>query len=200
MLARVRAHEREIAETEKRIHRLTDLAVAGGISNEEYIERRAVQLARRAEVERLVAEPRRELDAWCKAVREVVAVGSTALAAFRDGGFAERRELLGRVCSNLVVTERRPALVLRFPFTLLTEERPAVVDGPKGRPNLPPPEKIVRSVAKNARLRPGRERAFAGWWTKLCDVRTFLVGSVAAPTAYGDAPPRAPSLTPSSEK
>lgn len=108
-------------------------------------------------------DPEAEIDSWRTVTTDALTFSATALDSFRNGSEDDRRAILARMYANLLVTDRKVAPVLRFPYSLLDGERP---DGDMGKgpsQNPPDPSKIWLSLRKKARPRDARERAFMDW-------------------------------------
>jgi site-specific DNA recombinase len=108
--------ERALAKAERELSTLTDLVVDDNLSKEEYSVLRANQLKRIEHLHEALSEPLERLEAWRAAKDEVAETGLNLAKVFRLGMDDEKRELLVRTCSDVVVMDKKARLVLRIPF------------------------------------------------------------------------------------
>jgi hypothetical protein len=170
----LRRHEADLAAAQRTLDGLTDLRLAGDLTDAEYRARRPGLLSRLDDAKRDLDDPTERLEQWRTAIAQMFDFGSAALTTFELGDDNERRRLISDAYANCPVTNRMPAPVLRFPYSLVLEA-PQVGSGDE-RPDanrLPPPEWVLH-LRENARPGRGRERAFVAWCTRLEEVRTHV--------------------------
>lgn len=165
LAAGVAAARSELQRLEARKRRLTELVIAGTLSEIDFEEHRTDVENKIALTRARLEDPVAALDAWHAAVTEIVDVGSTVRDAFGKSTPDERRGILTRMYENFVVTDRKTAPILRAPFISLAEEHPdeealSRCDENHVRAAILPPNK-----RKNARPRTSLERACLAWWT-----------------------------------
>lgn len=171
---RIKALEAERARIDADLRRASALVVSGTLTEPDYVALREELAETRTRVARTLAEPEAEQDEWRRAVAEVVTAGTTALDRFRSGDAEDKRHVLCTLYENLVVTDRKTAPVLRFPFTLL--------DAPRGRrpafegrdENPPQDDGIAGHTGENALRSGARLDPSSLWWAKVLEVRTLL--------------------------
>jgi hypothetical protein len=133
----------ELEKARGQIKRLTDLAVAGAIAEDEFVRRRGELQSRAESLERDVKNPLADLERWKQTVLEALEVGAGALQAFDSGPTTQRRDLLGRLYVNLLVTDRNTTPELHFPFLVLEKAPISPTTDSGGDVNLPPPHEYL---------------------------------------------------------
>ena len=108
--------------------------------------------------------PAAELDAWRKAVTRLLDFGATLERRFRDGTDDEKRTILTRLCSDLVVTNRKTELVLREELCILALPRPKMDTEIEPFSNYLEAPNSSLTQTKNARVGCRRSRANIRWW------------------------------------
>ncbi|MCC7540578.1 MAG: recombinase family protein [Deltaproteobacteria bacterium] len=167
-----RRREAELAVTERTLNDLTDMRLAGDLTDVEYRARRPALLVRVEELRRDLDDPTACLEDWRTFIAGMLQWGEVALAAFRDGSDDEKRRLVVEGCVNLPVRDRILKPELRFPYQALLEA-PKIPEGrtQRGVNRLPAPAAVV-NLRKNARPRDARVRAFSQWWASIRDILT----------------------------
>ncbi len=182
-----RHRETGLTTAQAAIDQLTDMRLAGDLTEAEYRARRPVLLARVEELRLDLADPTARLEEWRSFIAQMLHWGETALEVFRTGNEDERRALLAEGYTNLAVHDRILTPELRFPYSVLVHA-PKLDAGP-AEPytnRLPPPE-LTLHRRKNARPRTHLERAFLVWQAKVDEVRTLLSRSHPAVEQLDDA-------------
>ena len=178
--AALRAKKGEVEKLDRQLRRLTDLTLAGHLDDNEYVSRKGLLVARRAELVHAIEDPVAEQEARRADVTSLIS--TLFLEAFRSGSQNDRRALIRRLYENCAVTNRITAPALRFPFSVLAEWRPNAEGGVEGDENYPSPSETITFIRRNARPRSRRQRAFQAWCTKLVTLR--MDGAVLNPTDW----------------
>ena len=112
----VQKAKRQLSKAEREMVTLTDLVVAGTLSETEYKVRRLNQQKHIEHLREALTEPMERLEAWRTAHAGNDSTGVDLARRFTKGSDPEKRAIVGRVCSNVLVTNRRAAPQLRTPF------------------------------------------------------------------------------------
>lgn len=164
---------KEIAASEAELDRLTRLCTRGHLPEEEYVRSR-MQLMDELEMLRgRIADPHKFEEEIDDALRDVISVAVLAVRIFVDGTEEERREILGRVCTSIKLSDRKLSVELRRPFMLLAEKLPEIVSQLR-RPN---PNNARRIPRKTTQI-PVRKRS------RFADGATPEIASRPNPTIF----------------
>jgi site-specific DNA recombinase len=163
---------RRIGIAEARLARLTDALLDGAIDGAEHARRKAELQTEVIGLRRQIEQPTSVLDEWLRGAREMLTFGRECERVFRSTTNGERRRLLSGVMLNHVVTNRRTAPTLRFPYSLL-EELPPILRGPNpmGLNRLPEVEKVLECET-TASSQGEIERGCSTWSAILRSIRT----------------------------
>jgi len=110
--------EQALKKAERELETLTDLVVDGRIEVNEYTERRTRQMRKIDELRQALSQSAENIESWGLAKAEVTDFSGVLVQTFTSGDVGEKRDLLKRLCSDLIVTRRRTQPLLRVPFTL----------------------------------------------------------------------------------
>ena len=117
VLAAKMARERELAEKDRELERLTTLCLRGALDENEFVATKTRLLAERQELAARLAGPPPEAEVIRK-VREVVVAATEAPKAFAEGTAEERRELVGLLCEKIVLRPDGVEVQLNLPFRI----------------------------------------------------------------------------------
>jgi DNA invertase Pin-like site-specific DNA recombinase len=117
LAARV-AQERELAQKDRELERLTTLCLRGALDEDEFVATKTRLLAERQELAARLAGPPPAAEVIRK-VREVVVAATEAPKAFAEGTAEERRELVGLLCEKIVLHPDGVDVRLNLPFQIL---------------------------------------------------------------------------------
>ena len=126
----VRRAKAALARAEHELETMTDMAVQDLLTVEEYKVRRTNQVAKIDHLREALAEPAEKLETW-RTVREEMQQNGLKLGQkFREGDAEEKRRIVTRTCSSILVIDRKARIQLRTPFV----PRPQTPDLQSGLP------------------------------------------------------------------
>jgi len=160
-----RRQQDELARAQQTLDELTDMRLAGDLSDAEYRKRRPALVERLEQLQRDLEDPTARLEEWRSFIAGMLHTGAAALETFLGGTDDEKRQLLAEVYANLPVKDRILAPELRFPYRLLADAPRIFADEQQEDANRVPPPEAVLNRRENARPRSRRERACLAWWT-----------------------------------
>ena len=172
-----RRREADLVAAQRALDELTDMRLAGDLSDGEYRTRRPVLLRRVDGLRAEATDATARLEDWRTFIAGTLSWGDTALAAFKNGTDDEKRRLIVEGCVNLPVHDRILKPELRFPYALLGDA-PVIPPSSTSRGvNRIPSPRTVLHKQKNARVSNAHQRAFSQWWTKVESVRTAYLAN-----------------------
>lgn len=148
---------KEITASEAELDRLTRLCTRGHLPEDEYVRSRMQLMTELEKLRGQLADPYKfevEINAT---LRDVISVAAMAARTFVDGTEEERREILGRICVSIKLTDRKLSVELRRPFLLLAEKLPEIVS----QLREPNPHKVRRIPRKTTQIPTRRRPRFA---------------------------------------
>lgn len=161
-----------IRDAERRLANLTALVVDGVLDRDDYVAQRTAVHQELTRLRRLVDAPTAELDDWRRTVTEVVTLGAHIDKRFRDGSVDARRQLLGVVSLNQVVTDRKTRPVMRFPYSLLENAPTSDTKPPPVGLNRQARRGSSTATTKTAPSAGADQRGYHSWWATLLAIRT----------------------------
>ncbi len=148
------ANELTLRRLDEKLDRFTDMAGEGVLSTDDYGRKKLEVQGQILALRATLTGPTASVDSWRADVERAFSFGAKAAKLFRDGPDDRRRELLGELYANLIVTDRTTKPVLRFPFSiLLSEEFVAAREKPCDA-NLRRAADSLLNQRKNALLAP----------------------------------------------
>ena len=154
--AAVEGLKKELAATEAEVDRLTRLCTRGFLPEEEYLRSRMRLLDEVDQLRKRIENPGHADNEIDEALRQTLSLAAMVPSLFAEGTQQERREVLGKVCEEIKLSDRRLLVELRRPYKLLAESLPIILSQLK-EPNPPKTSKIIR---ENIQIPPRRGPRF----------------------------------------
>lgn len=117
--SRVRKATKELARAEHELAHLLDLYLQQLITKEDLIVRRANLTKKIDHLRDALARPAQELEEWRAAKGELTHLGEYIAREFANGDPTRKHSILERTVEDIVVTNRRCEVKLRFPYRLV---------------------------------------------------------------------------------
>jgi hypothetical protein len=192
---------RELVSKEQALDRLTNLAVQGHLTSEEFLKTKTKLLGEKAEIEQGLADPAPQATVLRK-LRETVIAAAEAPDAFREGNSEERRRLVSELCASITLKTEEIEVQLLAPFALLagqstqkganrTMDNEITQSGLRKRSFCPPRSALTMRRSKAAGVNPRRTNGkahqicknralgaasmttFSQWWTLTVSIRSI---------------------------
>lgn len=171
--------ERQLAEVEATLKRLTDLVVSGVLSEAEYLKRTQVAKLQLIDLRARCSNVGHEQRQWREAVAKMLESANGCAEAFEAAGTEARRTILTRLYANVSISHRIPQFSLTLSHSALRNVAEIRASFPKRYANLPHPSECWQPSKKAAR-RSRLVAALSLWCTRLEEVRTKTRAVVAA--------------------
>lgn len=126
-VAIIEALKKEFIATEAELDRLTRLCTRGHLSEDEYVRSRLRLLGELDRLRERIANPSKTEDEMDQELRQVLSIAAMAQHGFNAGTQQERREILGKLCENIELTNRTISIRLRRPYQMISEGLPEVL-------------------------------------------------------------------------
>ena len=101
--------------------RLLDLLIEKYITEQDYVVRRANLTKKIDHLREALVKPAQELEDWRVARTELSHLGDYLVREFKAGNIEKRRSILQRTVEDIVATNRRCVVKLKFPYRLAAE-------------------------------------------------------------------------------